>query len=335
MKSNNTLFSVIVPAYNAAFFIHTCIDSILGQTCPDFELILVDDGSTDDTLRICNAYAESDPRVKVIHKENGGHTSARNEGLKNSTGDYVLFVDSDDWLSKQALDICRRDIADNDPDIVVYRMQNSDSDMPYSVLLADGCYDIEELECDENNSFVLSKDGNFLFPKSLSAKCFKREVVYESQMGVPKEISLGEDGAAFIGAMLRAQKVSVIARNANVCYYCLIRPDSVSRSADAGAFEKATVLLLYYENLLKDARIDYAPQFERDVVAQLYTATLLVIRSGGKSAQLNKGLNDALKEPVIARALKRAKFSMKGYKFIIKKLILRYRLWGLAVLLDR
>ena len=86
MSTQYPLFSVIVPAYNSAAFIHTCIDSVLGQTCPDFELILVDDGSKDDTLALCSAYARRDPRIRVFHKENGGHTSARNAGLEASVG---------------------------------------------------------------------------------------------------------------------------------------------------------------------------------------------------------------------------------------------------------
>ena len=335
IKSENILFSIVVPAYNAAAFIRTCIDSILRQTCSEFELILVDDGSVDDTLAVCKTYAEADPRVKVIHKENGGHTSARNEGLKHAGGDYVLFVDSDDWLAEQTLAACRNAIVQQDPDIVVYRMQNSNSETPFAVLLADGCYNVEKLENDPKYSFIISGKGDFTFPKSLSGKCFRREAIYENQMAIPKEILLGEDGAAFIGTVLKAKRISVIAGDANACYYCLIRSDSVSRTADADAFEKATALLLYYDRMLKKARVDYSSQYYRYAVAQLYTATLLVLRSGGTVAQLSEGLRAAMQHPVIADALKKATFSAKGYKYILKKWILRCRLWGMAKWLDR
>ena len=104
------LFSIVVPAYNSAPFIKKCIESVLAQTCGDYELILVDDGSTDDTYSVCKNYAQLDSRIKVLHKQNGGHTSARNKGLKESVGKYIFFLDSDDWLEEQTLEICEEKI---------------------------------------------------------------------------------------------------------------------------------------------------------------------------------------------------------------------------------
>ena len=335
IKRQGTPFSVVVPAYNSAAFIRKCIDSVLGQSCPHFELILVDDGSTDDTQEICRTYARNDPRVKVIHKENGGHTSARNEGLKNAEGEYVLFLDSDDWLAPQTLELCQNEISACEPDVVFFRMQNSDGKAPYRILVSDGRYDVETLKQATESDLILGADGGCVFPKSLSGKCFKREVVYGVQMEIPKEISIGEDGAAFVGAMLQSKTVSVIAHDVRACYYCLIRANSVSRSADLAAFSKARVLLSFYHEMLKEAGSDYAEQFNRDVVAQLYTAALLVIRSGGKGREISDGLKSVLKDPLMAKALKKAKFNRKGYKFIIKQFILRYRLWSLAKLFDK
>lgn len=94
----NDLISVIVPVYNAHDYLEKCIGSIIGQTYKNLEIILVDDGSKDDSLEICKRYAASDPRVIIIHKENGGQASARNKGLDIATGDFIGFVDNDDWL---------------------------------------------------------------------------------------------------------------------------------------------------------------------------------------------------------------------------------------------
>lgn len=96
-------FSVIVPVYNVEKYLSKCLLSILNQTYRDFELILVDDGSTDNSSRICDHYESSDDRIKVIHKKNGGLSSARNEGIKYSSGDYIIFVDSDDYWSSNDL----------------------------------------------------------------------------------------------------------------------------------------------------------------------------------------------------------------------------------------
>lgn len=97
-------FSVIIPVYNVEKFIHRCVDSVLAQTFSDFELILVDDGSTDHSGAICDGYARQDVRVKVVHKSNGGLSSARNAGLDQAKGEYICFVDSDDYIREDLLD---------------------------------------------------------------------------------------------------------------------------------------------------------------------------------------------------------------------------------------
>lgn len=92
------LISVIVPVYNTEKYIRECLDSILVQSLGNFELILIDDGSTDGSGKICDEYADKDSRIKVIHKENGGRSSARNRGLDEATGHYICFIDSDDTV---------------------------------------------------------------------------------------------------------------------------------------------------------------------------------------------------------------------------------------------
>ena len=103
-QSTTPTISVIVPVYNAEKYLRRCIDSVLAQTYTDFELLLIDDGSKDSSGTICDEYAAQDTRVRVFHKENGGVSSARNVGLDNARGEWVTFVDSDDWISKDYLE---------------------------------------------------------------------------------------------------------------------------------------------------------------------------------------------------------------------------------------
>lgn len=97
-RDNQPKISVIVPVYNVEKYLRRCIDSILAQTFTDFEVLLIDDGSTDTSGKICDEYAEKDNRVRVFHKKNGGVSSARNKGLDNARGEWICFVDADDWL---------------------------------------------------------------------------------------------------------------------------------------------------------------------------------------------------------------------------------------------
>ena len=101
------LISVIVPVYNTEHYLHRCVDSILAQTFTDFELLLVDDGSTDKSSEICEEYVASDCRVRVFHHENQGQAAARNQALDwmfaNSDSKYISFIDSDDWIDENSI----------------------------------------------------------------------------------------------------------------------------------------------------------------------------------------------------------------------------------------
>lgn len=113
--------SIIVPVYKVEPYIHRCVDSILGQTYPDFELILVDDGSPDNCGAICDAYAQKDSRIHVIHQENGGLSAARNAGIdwvfSNSDSQWLAFIDSDDWVHKDYLNLLLENVLTHDGDI--------------------------------------------------------------------------------------------------------------------------------------------------------------------------------------------------------------------------
>ncbi len=130
--------SVIVPVYNAAKYVQTCVDSILNQTYTNLELILVDDGSKDESPALLDEIKSKDPRVVVIHKENGGVSAARNDGIVASTGEYIHFIDSDDWLDKT----CYEDM--------IALMVKEDADVAYFGWSKDNVY---------KTAFVQSKEG--------------------------------------------------------------------------------------------------------------------------------------------------------------------------------
>lgn len=116
---NKEKVSVIIPVYNVENYIHRCLNSVISQTYDNLEIILVDDGSTDDSGRICDEYKEKDGRVVVIHKENGGQATARNLALDIATGDYIAFVDSDDYIEEDMFYSMMNEFIYNDVDIVV------------------------------------------------------------------------------------------------------------------------------------------------------------------------------------------------------------------------
>ena len=112
------LISIIVPIYKVEIYLRKCIDSIVNQTYKNIEILLIDDGSPDNCGIICDEYAKKDERIKVIHKENGGLSDARNYGIEASTGDYIIFIDSDDYVSESMCENLLICALENNADIV-------------------------------------------------------------------------------------------------------------------------------------------------------------------------------------------------------------------------
>ncbi len=116
---NKPIISIIVPVYNVEIYLEKCVDSIIKQTFDKIEIILVDDGSTDNSGNICDTIALKDERIRVIHKENGGLSSARNIGIKNAQGLYYGFIDSDDYIEPDMYEVLYRNIIDSDADLSI------------------------------------------------------------------------------------------------------------------------------------------------------------------------------------------------------------------------
>lgn len=114
------LISIIVPVYNVEKYLPKCLDSLVNQTYKNIEIVCVDDGSTDSSGSICDEYAKKDARIKVIHKENGGLSDARNVGLETINGEYVMFIDSDDWIDKDTCDYCINTLKLYDVDLILW-----------------------------------------------------------------------------------------------------------------------------------------------------------------------------------------------------------------------
>ena len=102
---NTPKVSVIIPVYKVEAYLSRCVDTVINQTLKELEIILVDDGSPDNCPAICDEYALKDERIKVVHKTNGGLSSARNAGLRIATGEYIFFLDSDDWLELDGMEL--------------------------------------------------------------------------------------------------------------------------------------------------------------------------------------------------------------------------------------
>ena len=183
--------SVIVPVYNAEKYLAECIDSILAQTLRDIEVILVDDGSTDTSPALCDAYVEKDSRVKVIHKANGRAASARNAGLKIAQGEYMAFVDSDDWISPDMYESMLA--AGADVCLCDYVRFQGEQEFPFTQPnIQDGYYDKEHIRKEIYPHLVM--DG-VEFPITISncVLLIKHTVIIENNLSYREDILISED----------------------------------------------------------------------------------------------------------------------------------------------
>ena len=166
--------SVIVPVYNTEKYLPRCINSILAQTFTDFELILVDDGSTDNSGQICDDITLKDYRTIVIHKENAGANRARETGVNASSGEWITFVDSDDTISSNSIELLINNTSDN-IDIVIGQIFKTKQ-----------CAEIMSIS-DYRKKLLI---GKFVHPV---AKLYRRKILHNEIFNIPKEISIGED----------------------------------------------------------------------------------------------------------------------------------------------
>lgn len=133
---NCPLISVVIPVYNVEAYLDRCVESIVNQTYKNLEIILVDDGSPDNCPQMCDDWGKKDSRIKVIHKDNGGQASARNEGLKLATGQFVGFVDSDDYIDKTMYELLLDCLYDNNCDIVECTKIDFDDNQQYDCVFS-------------------------------------------------------------------------------------------------------------------------------------------------------------------------------------------------------
>lgn len=205
------MISVIVPVYNAEKFIKRCIDSILCQTYKDFELILINDGSKDNSYGILQDYEKTDVRIKLYNQDNQGVSSARNKGLEIAKGDYVLFIDSDDWIESNMFEILINNIKKSNSEISCCQYDKNISD------------EISEFEIWSRDAILSSFIEHKKINGSLVNKLIKREVISDIKFDIT--VHYGED-ALFLWKILL--NVNFLCITNKVLYHVVLHNDSAS-----------------------------------------------------------------------------------------------------------
>lgn len=318
--------SVIIPVYNVREYLEQCVQSVLAQTDGQFELILVDDGSTDGSDAICDRYAVRDARVRVLHQKNGGHTSARNAGLRAAQGEYVAFMDSDDWVDCGLLADCLECVKEYRPDIVLYgyRRVTGGAAQERPQPLPPGYYDRPALE-----KAVLPEllpCGRF----SLCERLVRRKLIEKHQLQIDPEILLGEDLAVCVCTMSEARSICVLPG----CYYNYRQHEgSVSHKVQNYTFRNWLLLRAYLDRYLSGVIPGYSRQIGTCSIRFLQRAVLGEITREGFRPQTLRDIRCRLSEPELRADLRNARFP-KGKRMQRFKLFCLRRRWVAALYLS-
>lgn len=230
MSNEPIKISIIVPVYNVEDCLNPCIESIIGQSYRNLEIILVDDGSTDRCPEICDDYAKKDERIRVIHKRNGGVTSARKAGTIAATGDYVLGVDGDDWIEADRIEILVREgIVPTCADMIClsgYTRDLGDKREHFGFDAPNKLFENDEIE---NAVFPLLSREDEVFHKtinwSLWSWAIRRELLLKNLMLVDDRITFGEDLLCVCFCLLDAKSVMMLPRGG---YHYVQRTSSIT-----------------------------------------------------------------------------------------------------------
>lgn len=261
------MISVIVPVYNIENYIKECLEGIMNQTYSDLQIIVVDDGSTDDSGKICDECAENDKRIQVIHTKNYGLVHARKEGLRYARGEYVGFVDGDDSIQPQMYDELYKEMKETGADFVHfgYYEDNGGQIRPHLKFEA-GMFELSGKHIDFIKKFVLREtcQGYESMTYSIWSKLFRRELIYDAYVRIPDFVNTGEDLVAICLCILSAERVALCKK---AFYHYRVIGNSMSHRGN-GANKVAERAIAY--NFLKKVFIEYGCMEEMEKALHVF-----------------------------------------------------------------
>lgn len=303
--------SIVIPVYNMQKYLDKCMQSIFAQKLTDIEIILVDDGSSDDSPRICDEYGEKDARIRVIHKENGGLTSAWKRGSLEATGEYIGYVDSDDYIEPDMYEKLYERAAATDADIVCCGLTHLYEDDPqrrWTEQMELGTDSLQKQQLTEMLYPNLINDGSFLgrhLQPNRVTKLVKSSLVKKNLDACADEVSIGEDYQFSLCMFLDAQRVEIL--RDYFPYYYYMNNASMTMRHDKNYPQKIRIMR---ENLcrISDAKnvYDLKPQIWNDYLCLLvlHIKGIVYKQKNVPYRELKNEMKQVLSKPDVRQAIK-------------------------------
>ncbi|SFI09625.1 glycosyltransferase [Halpernia frigidisoli] len=320
------ILSVIVPVYNVEKYLRKCLDSILNQTFSNLEIILVNDGSTDSSPEICEDYAKNDSRIKLIHQKNAGVSVARNIGIISAAGDYITFVDSDDWLEPDIYEKMFSITSEKfSSDIIMcdfFKITNNSSEKISSVLRR-GFYSKSEIIEELYPTLIVTEKFGRIPIISVWSCLFKRSLLIDNTINFDGSLMYSEDYLFMAESILKAKSFYYLKEN--YLYNYLHYEESRSKKYQPDWWENLLYLNLELKNLLQNNG-DY--DFARQLKLQLLHSTFYVLVNIHRNERITfrqkcKEVKFVIEQPELGAAFenlsfKNQSFSQKIILFFIK-----------------
>lgn len=316
----NKLISIIMPVYNAEKYLNRSIESIMNQTYNNMEIILVNDGSTDNSLEICTNYQKKDNRIKLINQENKGVSIARNRGIDEATGDYIMFIDSDDYIEKNMIKDMEAKITEDDIDLVISGIKmnyirNGQVVGEEKYQLKDKMYSIEEML----NDILI--DIDLICICGPCCKLYKREILKKNNIKFTNEFTMGEDtwyNLDYIDAC-----TGKIVTVSNIYYnYMRENPDSLFTKYYDNYIKITEKVYNKFLNLLeRKANSKAVDRYKKNYIFNLVYANSINFKYETTHKKKMEDLEYSLKNNVVANEIKSVKAvgtKEKIFTFLIK-----------------
>ena len=332
MDGKTIFFSIVVPIYNVEQFLDDCVRSILEQTYKEFELILVDDGSTDSYGQMCDQYEKEDCRIRVIHKKNGGLVSARKAGISIAKGDYAVCVDSDDWIDKKHLQELARIVHDYSPDIICFGHYEVSEGKKKNFIIPfrKGLYEKSGL-INEIYPQLIRTEGATAFPPTIWAKAYKMDLYRTEQLLVDDRIKIGEDAACTIPCMLRANSIYILDK---ALYYYRRNSISMTKNKKPFSWDVPELIELHLRKRVETNEADLQQQISRRTVHALINVVKTQFYRDEKYRVITKDIQRELDHPIYRNALKDSKFK-RGSTISICRFFLTHNIYFPFYLLSK
>lgn len=250
---NKGLVSVVVPVYNMENYLEKCVNSIREQTYKELEIILVDDGSTDASPDICDKFVQTDARISVIHKKNGGLVSARKAGIRKASGEYAITIDSDDWIEKNMIEELKKKAIKIKADIVTsgYVKEYRNTNNKVTDVIKEGVYEGIEgkrfIQCHLIFDKTVEKYGIWPY---LCGKLIKTSLLQQVYLKLDDRITHAEDAATVFACCVLAEKIVV---THEVYYHYVMRSDSIVHSKSIFFFQSINLVYIFLMDFFKNS----------------------------------------------------------------------------------